>query len=228
MIDLSTLSPEQLEQLEQQLEAKKRAEKDRLNKERDSYKEMVNKTVKKHIVDLQSVSNMISLAKAAVFGDFSAIISLKQELFGIKSGQQSHTFTSDDNESISLGYRILDRYDDTLDEGIALVREYIDSLAVDEKTSNLVAKLNNLLKKDAKGNLRPNRAIELQNMADGENDEKLKKGVAIILKSYKPVRSTIFVEAEIIDTLGKKQSIALSITSADFPEGFKPNFEVFK
>lgn len=228
MIEIDELTPAQIAQLEQQIEARKKADNDRLKSEREAYKDLVNKTVREQIIDLQTVNNMLMIVKAQVFGAFSAIIALKQELYGVKSGQQSHTFTDEENRSITIGYRIIDSYDDTLDEGIALIREYIDSLAVDENTSKLVGKLNQLLKKDAKGNLRPNRAIELKNMAEEENDEKLRNGVDIILKSYKPKRSAIFIEAEVPDAIGASKSVALSITSADFPEGFTPNFDVFK
>ena len=227
-IEIEDLTPEQLEQLEQKLAAKKQAQKNALATERANYKSLVSQTVREQIIDLQSVSNMLSLAKANVYGSFAAIIALKQELFGHKSGQQSHTFSDDDGNGITMGYRIIASFDDTLDMGIAIVREYIDSLAVDQNSADLVDMLNKLLKKDAKGNLKPERILDLQNLAAERNNEKLNEGVDIIRASYKPVRSAIFVEAEVIDAQGKKQSIQLSITSVDFPEGFEPNFEIFK
>lgn len=228
MIVIDELTPAQIAQLEQQIEARKKADNDRLKSEREAYKDLVNKTVREQIIDLQTVNNMLMLVKAQVFGSFASLIQLKNELYGIKTGQQSHTFTDDAGNSISIGFRVIDRFDDTLDMGIAYVRKYIDSLAVDEKTSHLVDKLNNLLKKDAKGNLKPNRVLDMQNMAEEENDENLRKGVEIIRASYKPVRSAIFIEAEVPDALGASKAVALSITSADFPEGFTPNFDVFK
>jgi MinD superfamily P-loop ATPase len=113
--------------------------------------------------------------------------------------------------------------------GISIVREYIDSLAVDQNSADLVDMLNKLLKKDAKGNLKPNRILDLQNLADQKQNETLNKGVEIIRESYKAKRSAIFIEAAVPDTIpGTSKSVALSITSADFPEGFTPNFDVFK
>lgn len=227
-IEIEDLTPEQLEQLEQKLAAKKQAQKDALQAERASYKELVNQTVREQMIDLQQVANMLSLAKAEVYGSFAAIIQLKQELYGAKSGQQSHTFTDDEGNSITIGFRVIDGFDDTLDMGISIVREYIDSLAVDQNSADLVDMLNKLMKKDAKGNLKPNRILDLQNLADKKQNEKLNKGVEIIRASYKPVRSAIFVEAEVLDAQQKKQPVQLSITSVDFPEGFEPNFEIFK
>lgn len=227
-IEIEDLTPEQLETLEQKINAKKQAQQDLLKAERASYKELVNQTVREQIVDLQSVANMLSLAKGNVYGSFAAIIQLKQELYGSKSGQQSHTFTDDEGNSITIGYRVIDGFDDTLDIGISIVREYIDSLAIDQNSADLVDMLNRLLKKDAKGNLKPNRILDLQNLADQKQNEKLNKGVDIIRASYKPVRSAIFVEAEVLDAQQRKQAVQLSITAVDFPEGFEPNFEIFK
>lgn len=228
MIEIDKLTPEQLASLEQQIAAKKQAEKDRIAQERNNYKELVSKTVHDHIIELQTVNNMLSLVKANVFGSFASLIELKNELYGVKSGQQSHTFTDESGNSITIGFRVIDRFDDTLDMGIACVREYINSLAIDENTSKLVDMINNLLKKDAKGNLKPNRILDLQNLADEIRNESFYKGVEIIRSSYKPIRSALFVEAEVVDSIGAKQAVALSITSAEFPEGFTPNFEVFK
>lgn len=227
-IDFDKLSPEQIAQLEEQLASKKRAEKDRIKEERENYKTMVNATVREGVHELMQVNSMLSLAKAKIFSDFAAIINLKHELYGIKSGQQSHTFTDDEGRSITIGYRILIRYDDTLDVGIAYVRKYLKSLIKNDESAELVENLEALLKKDSKGNLKPDRILDLQEIADKRNDDNLTKGVEIIRKSYKPVRSVIFIEAEITDPQGKKQSIPLSISSVEFPKGFEPNFEVFK
>lgn len=227
-LDIEKLTPDQLSQLEQQIAAKKAAAKARLLAERANYKDIVNKTVHDQIIELMQISNMLSLAKANVYGSFTAIIELKTELYGVNSGQQSHTFSDEEGNSITIGWRVIDRFDDTLDMGIACVRDYISGLSVDEKTAKLVDMLNNLLKKDAKGNLKPNRILDLQNMADEINNPVLYKGVEIIRSSYKPMRSVVFIEADRIDTSGKKEGIPLSITSVDFPQGFEPNFNVFK
>jgi len=227
-IDLAQLTPEQIEHLKAQMVADEKAKEQARENEIKTYKELVKKTVGEQIISLQEVSNMLSLAKEKTFGNFASLIELKQQLYGAKSGQQSHTFSDDDGNSITIGYRIIDQYDDTLDMGISIVREYISSMATDEKSARLVEIIEKLLKKDAKGNLKPNRVIELQNIAEKENDARLTNGVEIIRKSYKPVRSAIFIEAETTKQLNVKQNIPLSITSVDFPEGFEPNFEVFK
>ncbi len=228
MIELENLTSEQLAALEQQIAAKKRAEKERIERETENYKDLVKKTVGEQIIVLQDVNNILSLAKEQVFGSFLTLISMKQTLYGVKSGQQGHSFSDDAGNTITLGYRVIDQYDDTVNEGVTMVNEYIASLASNEETGFLVETIQKLLKKDAKGNLKPNRVIELQNLADKRKDEKLSQGVRIIRESYKPVRSAFFIEAETTNTDGTKRSIALSITSADFPEGSNLDFTVFK
>lgn len=230
MIKIDELTPAQIAQLEQQIEVRKKKEKERINAERDNYKSLVNQTVREQITDLQSVSNMLSLAKGNVYGAFAAIISLKHELYGVKSGQQSHTFSDDNGNSITLGWRVIDDYDDTFDMGLSFVKEYLQTLSPSEKDeqSDFMEIINILLKKNAKGNLKLSRVMELKQFAIKKQNPTLLNGVDIIEKSYNPKRTKIFVEAEVLDAIGTQQSVALSITSADFPEGFTPNFDVFK
>ena len=175
-IDLKQLSPEQKADLMEQLKSENAAKKNREKAERESYKTIVGSTVEEQFVKLEQLSSNLSIAKADIYRQFAAIIELKQELYGAKSGQMSHTFTDEDGRSITIGWRQVDEFNDTLDMGIALISEYITTLAIDENSANLVEMINRLLKKDAQG---------------------------------------------------KRQSVALSITSAPFPDGYEPNFNVF-
>lgn len=227
-IEIDKLTPQQLRDLEAKIEAKRLAEKNRIRAERENYKTLVNTTVREQFTRLNQISSMLSIAKADIYRQFAAVIELKQELYGTKSGQMSHTFTDEEGESITIGWRIVDEFDDTLDQGIAKVREYIESLAIDDNSAKLVEMINKLLKKDAKGNLKANRVLDLQNLADKVQNPLLIEGVTIIRESYRPARSVIFIEAEKKDNAGKKVAVPLSITSAEFPDGFEPNLDVFK
>ena len=227
-LNLDQLTPEQLLELEGKIAVAKAEKAKQIAAERENYKTLVTDSVKEHIVSLISLSQNLSKQKAAIYDTFATIIRLKSELYGSKSGQQSHTFSDEDGNTITVGFRTIDNFDDTLDMGIAKVREYLESLAVDAKTSKLIDMINRLLKKDAKGNLKPSRILDLQNLADKEQDPLLTEGVIIIRESYKPQRSAIFIEAETRDAEQKRTSIPLSITSVEFPEDYEPDFEVFK
>jgi hypothetical protein len=215
-VDLTTFSPAELKAALAKVEANK--EDDRI-----AYKELVEQTVPKAIFKLALASEVLSNAKTEAFQYFEDILKLKAEVFGVKEKQQSHTFSFDGGE-VQIGYRITDGWDDTVNAGIAKVEKYISSLAKDSETAALVDMVFNLLKKDAKGNLKGSRVLELQKLTAKFNDEEFIDGVDIISKSYKPVRSVWFVEAALIDENKNKTPIPLSMSSVDFSKGYQFDF----
>ena len=162
-INLESLNAEQLAQLEQQIEAKKQAEKMRVQQERNNYTAIVDDTVRNMVRVLQSLSTDMARTKAEVFAAFDTIIQMKEELFRVKLDRRSDTFTTSDGQmSIQLGYRTLDAYDDTVDAGIAKVKEYLATLAKDDNSAALVDTVMSLLAKNRKGELKASRILELE------------------------------------------------------------------
>lgn len=206
-----------------QLKAALAAQESKKESDRAAYKELVEQTVPKAIFKLAVASETLSNAKTEAFQYFEDILKLKAEVFGIKEKQQSHTFSFDGGE-VQIGYRITDGWDDTVNAGIAKVEKYISSLAKDNETAALVDMVFNLLKKDAKGNLKGSRVLELQKLTTKFNNEDFTDGVDIISKAYKPVRSVWFVEAALIDENKNKTPIPLSMSSVDFSKGYKFDF----
>lgn len=215
-VDLTQYSPAQLKAALQAQETKKEAD-------RMAYKELVEQTVPKAIFKLALASETLSNAKTEAFQYFENILQLKAEVFGVKEKQQSHTFSYDGGE-VTIGYRITDGWDDTVNAGIAKVEKYISSLAKDNETAALVDMVFNLLKKDAKGNLKGSRVLELQKLTAKFDNEEFSDGVDIISKSYKPVRSVWFVEAALVDENKNKTPIPLSMSAVDFAKGYKFEF----
>jgi len=218
-VDVTKLSPEEKAKLFQQLEDEKKAEKLKVKEERDRYKDLTQKTVSESMKKLMNLSSELSRVKLDIFNSFATILEMKAELYGIREGQQSHDFSNEEGETISIGTRIIDGWDDTVESGIAMVNKYIESLATDDKSAKLVNMIYRLLRKDAKGNLKGNRVLELQKLAEEINDPVFHEGVDIIKSAYKPVRSAFFIEASVKDDLGKRKGVPLSITSVPFPEG---------
>ena len=219
MINIDEMTPEEQDRALQQLLAKKEAEKTRIKDDRIIYKELASKTVDEMFIPLQNASSALSDLKKLVFDNFAHILELKKELYEVKSEQQSHTFSNDEGtKRITMGYRVLDRYDDTAEAGISKVREYMDSLARDAESAKLVNMINSLLKRDPKGNLKANRVLELQKLASESDSETFKDGVQIISDAHKPQKSSDFIEADWKDEHGKWHSVALSISSVDFPQ----------
>ena len=54
-----------------------------------------------------------------------------------KDDQRSHTFTTSDSKlRLTLGVNTIDGYRDTVEDGIAMVKTYIESLAKDETSKS--------------------------------------------------------------------------------------------
>jgi len=215
-IDLTKFSAKQLKEALNKVDSKKA-------NDRQAYKELVEQAVPKAIFTLCAASEMISNAKTQAFQLFEDILKLKADTFGIKEKQQSHTFSCKGAE-ITIGYRVTDGWDDTVSAGIAKVEKYISSLATNESTAALVDIVFNLLKKDAKGNLKGSRVLELQKLTKKIDDVEFTDGVNIISESYKPIRSVWYIEATLIAEDGTRTSIPLSASSVDFSKGYKFEF----
>ena len=212
-LDFKNMTDEQKANLKKQIleeEAKEKAER---KAKVEGYKSLVDETVIKAMEKVKGISNQITTIKKEVFDDFKSILELKAELYGVKENQQSHTFTTTDGKiSITLGYRMLDSFDDTVHAGIEKVKNYIYE-TVQEENTHLLEIVNLLLKKDKNGNLKASRVMELEKIAGNINDTELSEGVQIIKEAWKPQKSKTFIEAYYKDENGNKINIPLSMTT---------------
>ena len=129
---------------------------------------------------LLGISEEIKESKQKVLDNFKAILAMKSDLFKTKmrNDQRSHTFTnSAGDKRITLGVYVTDGYRDTVEDGIAIVKEYIASLANDEKTQALVNMVFRLLSRDAKGTLKASRIVQLRKVAEDTGDARFMEGV---------------------------------------------------
>ncbi|AFL97389.1 DUF3164 family protein [Ornithobacterium rhinotracheale] len=187
--------------------------------ERKAYKDLVNEELPRIAGMLKTLSQNISQVKLFAFENLKILLETKNEVFGVKDTQQSHTFSDEKGNSITYGFRIIDNWDDSVTAGIQKVRDFLQSLAKDDNSANLVKVIQRLLKQDSKGNLKASRVIELTKLAEEINNEEFLDAVNIIRQAYKPQRSAFFVDASYTDAQGKKVNIPLSISAVDFPEG---------
>lgn len=180
-----------------------------------TFNTMIDEQVKDTIPELIDISEQLSTLKTAIFGNFKTLLDMKKDVMKLtKDGQRGHTFTTSDGKMrIELGFYVLDNYKDTVNDGIALIKEYISGLAKDEETQSLVDMVLRLLSKDQKGNLKASRVLQLRQMADRIEDERFKEGVEIIMDAYAPIQSKQFVRAwQREDKNGEWVPIPLSIT----------------
>lgn len=110
----------------------------------------------------------------------------------------------------------MDGYRDTVEDGIAMVRGYIESLATDDKTQALVSAVLRLLSRDGQGNLKASRVLQLRKMAEESHDEQFLEGVRIIEESYQPSITRRYIRARRRNPkTGAWVNIPLGITDVD-------------
>ena len=199
-----------------QAKAKKAAE-EKAKADREMYKQMVDDEIEHSIPVLLGISEEIKESKQQVLDNFKTILEMKSDLFRtkVRDDQRSHTFTnSKGDKRITLGVYVTDGYRDTVEDGIAIVKEYIASLANDEKTQALVNMVFRLLSRDAKGTLKASRIVQLRKVAEDTGDARFLEGVRIIEESYQPEVSKQFIRAEVKDKNGMWKPIPLGMTES--------------
>lgn len=215
-INLSQLSAEQRREMLAQLKAQEEAEKRQREADISTYKALVSQTVEDNFPVLQAVSSELAAQKRSIRNAFATVVDLKSSLYGVKDGQRSHQFINNEGtRRITIGFNVIDNYDDTVDAGIAKVKEYISSLARDEQSKILVETVLKLLSKDSKGTLKASRVLQLQQMAEKSENADFIEGVRIIRDAYRPIESKSYVRAEYKSDSGAWVSVPLGMTEAD-------------
>lgn len=186
-------------------------------RQREEYATMVDDEINTAIPQLRELSEAIRTVKDTVFGNFDAILKMKAEILGLtKDDQRSHTFTNSDSTlRITLGVNCIDGYRDTVEDGIAMVKAYIESLATDDKSKVLVSAVLRLLSRDGQGNLKASRVLQLRKMAEESGDERFIEGVRIIEESYQPTVTKRYIRAEYKDSKNGWRYIPLDMTAVD-------------
>lgn len=198
-------------------EKQKKEAAERRKQQRTDYAAMVDDEVRTALPVLQELSEQIKTVKNTVFGNFDAILKVKSEVLGLtKDDQRSHTFTTSDSKfRLTLGVNTIDSYRDTVEDGIAMVKAYIESLAKDETSKALVNAVLRLLSRDQSGNIKASRVLQLRKMAEETGDEHFIEGVQIIEESYQPTESKKYIRAEYKNDKGAWVNIPLGMTDVE-------------
>lgn len=214
------LSEEEVALLENaRAEKAKREAEEKHAQEVKTYKELVDEAVNLTVPEAQDISRLLEQKKAAIFERFHSIISMKDELFSgsskAKDGRFTDTFTNKDSTArVTLGFNTNDAYDDTYTAGVEKVKEYIQSLASDDKSRQLAEMVNTLLMERSKaGQLKAQNVLRLESMANEIGDPTFIEGMKIIRDAYRPDRTKQFVKVEVKDATGKFQTISLNMTN---------------
>lgn len=195
---------------------KKRAAEER-KRQRGEYANMVDDEIRTAIPQLREMSEALKTVKDTIFGNFDAVLKMKSEILGLtRDDQRSHTFTTSDSTlRLTLGVNCIDGYRDTVEDGIAMVKKYIESLAKDDNSRALVNAVLRLLSRDDQGNIKASKVLQLRKMADDSGDERFIEGVKIIEESYQPTVTKRYIRAEYKDEKGAWRYIPLDMTAVD-------------
>ena len=215
------LSDEEVALLEQaRADKAKREAEEKHAQEVKTYKDLVDEAVKDTVPEAEDVSRMLEQRKAGIFERFHSIIAMKEELYkGSKSmakeGRFTDSFTNKAGTArVTLGFNTNDAYDDTYTAGVEKVKEYIQSLASDDKSRQLAEMVNTLLMERSKaGQLKAQNVLRLESMANEIGDPTFIEGMKIIRDAYRPDRTKQFVKVEVKDASGKFQTISLNMTN---------------
>lgn len=195
------MTPEQKAQFE--AFQKEQAKKERIEAKRQQRKElqeMTDEVMNEAVGILRNCNEQLKEAKQKVMDTFSTLMELRKEVNeeAGKKEQDSYMFTnSEGTMRIRIGYNMNDNYLDQVEEGIAKVKAYLESLAKDDQSKELIALVLRLLARDQKGNLKASRVIQLGQIAEKSGNEEFQEGMRIIREAYRPTRSKLFVRCSL-------------------------------
>jgi hypothetical protein len=217
-IDIKDLTPEQRESLLNQLKTDMEQQALRKKRERDTYEELKSMAITDSFDLLVKASQLLIDTKEQVFQNFSDILSLKKGVFNLTDEQmdrqESHSFTTQDGKiTIILGANTIDKWDETVDVGVLMVKDYLKTLAKDEASGHLVGMITDLLKPNKDGVLKANRVLDLAKKASEIGDAKLIEAVEIIRNAYRPTKTSTYIKARFKNEKNEDVYLPLSISS---------------
>ncbi len=210
------LTAEELELLNRARQQKAKDEAEKKQKAAlERYEQKVDQIIARTVVKAQRASEVLKKTKTDVYELFQDVIAQKEQILKVKSERRSNTFTNTEGTMrVELGYRVLDAYNDTVNEGLQIVNDYIDSLAKDENSKVLVGMLRALLNdRWQNGQLKADNVLRLRKEADRSDNEEFKRGVKLICDSYAPTRSKDYIRVDIRNDQGAWTTIPLNCTN---------------
>lgn len=196
-VNISMLTDADKAALLEALEAEKAEKQNKVKAEREGLKKLTDESIKECFDILSGVSSNIADAKAKVYDTLNTVIELKRNIYNSTKEQYSHTFTNaEGNLRITIGYNVIDDFDDSATAGIDGVNQFLTTLGVDTNSKMLVKMAKQLLAKDAKGNLNARKVMQLAKMANESGHKSFIDNVQIIVDAYRPIKSKIYIIAK--------------------------------
>ena len=212
-MDVKNMTAEERAQMKSQLAEEDRQEALRKQEQKDAYMQMKDQFLERNLEKLKALSDQMQALKKEIFDDAETLIKLKDELFHTKTDRQSNTFSHESGKySISLGNRINEGWDDTCEQGIEKVKEFLKTLAKDDNSAALVETIMRLIAKNNKGMLKASKVLELEKLANKIQSAELTEGLNIIKNSYRPKPTCQFISVTMKDDNGNEKQLPLSLS----------------
>ena len=209
------MTPEEKAQFEAfQKGQERKAQLEAKREQRKQLQAMTDEVMTDAVSELKRCNERLVATKQKVIATFSALMELRKEVNeeAGKKEQDSFTFTnSEGTQRIRIGYNMNDNYLDQVEEGIAKVRAYLESLAKDDQSKELIDLVLRLLARDQKGNLKASRVIQLGQIAEKSGNEEFQEGMKIIREAYRPTRSKLFIRCSLKEPEKEWEDLGLGI-----------------
>lgn len=209
------MTPEEKAQFEAfQKEQARRAMVEAKREQRKQLQEMTDSVMADAVAELQELHDELVAKKKKVIDTFSTLMELRKEVNEEAGKKEQDTFmftNTAGTQRIRIGYNLNDNYLDQVEEGIAKVKSYLESLAKDDQSKELIALVLKLLARDQKGNLKASRVIQLGQLAEKSGNEDFQEGMRIIRESYRPTRSKLFIRCSVKEPEKEWEDLGLGI-----------------
>lgn len=209
------MTPEEKARYEAFKEAEERKARAEAKKEqRQKLQEMTDSVMAEAVTELKECHDRLVATKQKVMDTFSTLMELRKEVNEEAGKKEQDTFmftNSEGTQRIRIGYNMNDNYLDQVEEGIAKVKAYLESLAKDDQSKELIALVLRLLARDQKGNLKASRVIQLGQLAEKSGNEDFQEGMRIIREAYRPTRSKLFIRCSIKEPEKEWEDLGLGI-----------------
>lgn len=188
-IKLSEMTQEEKNQLKAELKKEEQAAKTKIKEDKTALKEIGVEFLEKNIDTLVNRQQDIEKLVDGLFTDFSNILTLKSEVYGVDVlDQDSHTITSSDGtSSIKIGQNVNITFDGTEAVGVQKIMNYLTAISGHEDNEDMKKMsetVKMLLKPSLKTNmLNPAKIIQLNGMRATYNSLEFDEGMDIIVNA---------------------------------------------
>lgn len=197
--DISKLTDEQKAILKKQLANEAKQEKEKKQGDIATLKELSNTFLEQNIDALVSRQADMETMVDQMFTDFSDILSLKGQVYGLdRLDQDSHTITAaDGNASITIGQNVNITFDGSESAGVQKIMNYLTAISGTEDNEDMkkmseTVKL--LLKPSLKTKmLNPAKIIQLNAMRATYNSPEFDEGMDIIINAQLRQKGSSYV-----------------------------------